>query len=167
MSYDNTNSAALFPVEQKKSEKAADERGSMNLEGTELWLSAWLKEDKNGNTFRSLSAQPKNDPDHARRQFSGVLFEVREPSSEKAPTWEGHMELEMGLKIGLVGWNRVSQNGTPYMSIKLEEFKEREIKRKPLPGIKSLPGAPAAQQAQPAPQHPAELLNDFEDDLPF
>jgi uncharacterized protein (DUF736 family) len=58
--YDNTNSGALFKNEDKESEKHPDYRGSINVGGTDFWLSAWLKTSKKGTKFMSLSVQPKN-----------------------------------------------------------------------------------------------------------
>jgi hypothetical protein len=54
MEYDNTNSGALFKAE-KKTDSHPDYNGSINIDGTDYWLSAWLKKDKNGNTYMSLS----------------------------------------------------------------------------------------------------------------
>ena len=60
--YDNTNSGALFKNRDKDEAhpKWADYQGSINIEGTEYWLSAWLKESKKGEKFMSLSVKPKN-----------------------------------------------------------------------------------------------------------
>jgi hypothetical protein len=54
MEYDNTNSGALFKAE-KKTDNHPDYNGSINIDGTDYWLSAWLKKDKNGNAYMSLS----------------------------------------------------------------------------------------------------------------
>ncbi len=57
--YDNTNSGALFKNDRKQSERHPDYRGSVNVGGREYWLSAWIKEGRNGK-FMSLSVQPKD-----------------------------------------------------------------------------------------------------------
>ena len=58
--YDNTNSGALFRNDKKETEKHPDYKGSLNVDGTDYWLSAWLKESKEGKKFMSLSVQPKD-----------------------------------------------------------------------------------------------------------
>lgn len=59
MTYDNTNRGALFKNEEKQSDKHADYRGSINVDGKEFWLDAWLKKSKAGKTYMSLSVKPK------------------------------------------------------------------------------------------------------------
>jgi len=54
MEYDNTNSGVLFKNTRKETEKHPDYTGSINIEGTDRWLSAWVKEGKSGKFF-SLS----------------------------------------------------------------------------------------------------------------
>lgn len=58
--YDNTNRGALFKNDRKESENHADYRGNLNVGGREHWLSAWIKTDRNGNKFMSLSIKPKD-----------------------------------------------------------------------------------------------------------
>jgi len=58
--YDNTNSGVLFKNDRKETEKHPDYKGSINIEGTEYWLSGWKKESKKG-PLLSLSVQPKDD----------------------------------------------------------------------------------------------------------
>ena len=41
--YDDTNRGALFKNERKEAETHADYRGSINVGGTDFWISAWLK----------------------------------------------------------------------------------------------------------------------------
>jgi len=61
MEYDNTNRGALFRNEDKdpNDDKDRDYSGSINIEGTEYWLSGWIKTSKNGRKFLSLSVKPK------------------------------------------------------------------------------------------------------------
>ena len=61
MEYDDTNRGVLFRNEKKETEKHADYRGELNVDGTEFWLSAWVKESKNGKKFMSLSVKPKDE----------------------------------------------------------------------------------------------------------
>lgn len=58
MSYDNTNSGALFKNDKKGVESRPDYNGSINVDGTDYWLSAWIKEGKSGK-FMSLAVKPK------------------------------------------------------------------------------------------------------------
>lgn len=69
--YDNTNSGALFKNKDKTPDKPnwADYQGSLNVEGGDYWISAWLKKDKSGKPYMSLSVKPKQDqPSRATRQ---------------------------------------------------------------------------------------------------
>lgn len=60
MEYDNTNRGSLFKNDRKDDAKFPDYKGSINVEGTEYWLSAWIKVSKDGNKFMSLSLKNKN-----------------------------------------------------------------------------------------------------------
>lgn len=62
--YDNTNRGALFKNEDKQSDRHADYRGQINVDGKEFWLDAWLKKSKAGKTFMSLSVKPKMAREH-------------------------------------------------------------------------------------------------------
>ena len=66
--YDNTNSGILYRNREKAKEGAnpkwPDYKGSLNVGGTDYWLSAWLKTGGDGTKmagqkFFSLSIQPK------------------------------------------------------------------------------------------------------------
>jgi hypothetical protein len=56
--FDNTNRGTLFKNDRKESDSHPDYKGSINVNGEELWLSAWIKDGKNGK-FMSLSVKPK------------------------------------------------------------------------------------------------------------
>ena len=60
MEYDNTNRGVLFKNDRKESDRHPEYKGSINVDGQEFWLSAWVKDGKSGK-FMSLSIQPKND----------------------------------------------------------------------------------------------------------
>ncbi len=59
--YDNTNRGVLFSERDRKTkDNDRDYSGSINIEGTEYWLSAWIKvSKKTGGKFLSLSVKPK------------------------------------------------------------------------------------------------------------
>lgn len=60
--YDPTNRGALFSNRDKKtSENFPDYGGSLNVDGKEYFISAWLKDGPKGK-FMSLSVKPKEAP---------------------------------------------------------------------------------------------------------
>jgi hypothetical protein len=64
MTYDNTNSGMLARNDKKETEKHPDFKGSINVDGVDYWLSAWVKEGKEGGKmagrkYFSLSVSPK------------------------------------------------------------------------------------------------------------
>ena len=61
MQYDNTNSGVLFRNEKKQTEKHPDFTGSINSEGREFFLSAWVNESKDGKKYFKLSLTPKDE----------------------------------------------------------------------------------------------------------
>ena len=62
MKFDNTDRGVLYRNENKTSDNHPDYSGSVNVSGTDYWLSGWVKESsKDGKKFFSLSVKPKND----------------------------------------------------------------------------------------------------------
>ena len=59
--YDNTNRGSLFKNDKKTEEKHPDLSGSINIEGTEYWISGWSKMSKSGQKFLSLSVRQKQE----------------------------------------------------------------------------------------------------------
>jgi uncharacterized protein (DUF736 family) len=58
--FDDSNRGALFKNDRKETEKHPDYKGSINVAGHDYWLSAWLKESKDGKKYMSLSVQQKD-----------------------------------------------------------------------------------------------------------
>jgi hypothetical protein len=83
--YDNTNRGTLFKNERKEQETHADYNGSVNIEGVEYYLNAWIKESKkDGSKFFSLSVKPK--------------AQQTKPAQEK-PKYQGRKQDEEGNEI--------------------------------------------------------------------
>lgn len=59
MKFDNTNRGALFKNDRREKDTDAEYRGTVNIDGRDFWLNAWIKEAKAGNKFMSLSVRPK------------------------------------------------------------------------------------------------------------
>ena len=65
--YDNTNSGLLAKNDKQGNESRPDYRGSINVDGREYWLSAWIKQGRDGTKlagqkYMSLSVKPKDAP---------------------------------------------------------------------------------------------------------
>lgn len=59
MAYDNTNKGVLFRNERRQNDKQPEYTGNINFDGTDCWLNAWVKTDKNGRKYFSLSVKKK------------------------------------------------------------------------------------------------------------
>ena len=61
MAFDNTNRGILSKNQNKTADNHPEYSGSLNVDGTDYWLSAWIKESsKDGKKFFSLSIKPKD-----------------------------------------------------------------------------------------------------------
>lgn len=65
--FDRTNSGVLFKNERKEKDSHPDYTGNINVNGTEMWLSAWIKQGQKGK-FMSLSVKPKEQARQAPAQ---------------------------------------------------------------------------------------------------
>ena len=59
MEYDNNNTGAIFKNDRKETDRHPDYNGSCEINGVEMWMSAWIKTSKNGKKFMSFSFNPK------------------------------------------------------------------------------------------------------------
>ena len=59
--YDNNMRGVLFKNDRKEKDTHPDYKGSCEINGEEMWMSALLKNGKNG-TFMSFSFTPKEQP---------------------------------------------------------------------------------------------------------
>lgn len=75
MEYDNTNSGVLFKNDKKtEGSKQPDYKGTINVNGEEKELAAWLREGKAGNKFLSLKlSEPYK---------KGDVYKMNEPQEE-------------------------------------------------------------------------------------
>jgi hypothetical protein len=83
MEYDNSNRGVLFKNDRKEKDTHPDYKGSYtDGNGAEFWLSAWLKKDKNGNTFMSLSTTAKDEVHAKGMQQARQVFEQEADTSD-------------------------------------------------------------------------------------
>jgi hypothetical protein len=54
------NSGAVFNNERKEKDTHPDRTGDAVIDGKAYWVNGWLKKDKNGKPFLSLSFNPKD-----------------------------------------------------------------------------------------------------------
>jgi len=74
--FDKTNTGAIFKNDTEgKSEAFPPYGGSINVDGTEYWLSAWVKDGKKGKFF-SLAIKPKEDAAPKARKAPAADFEA-------------------------------------------------------------------------------------------
>lgn len=53
------NSGSVFKNERKEKDTHPDRTGSAMIGGVAYWVNGWVKQDRNGNQFLSLSFKPK------------------------------------------------------------------------------------------------------------
>ena len=79
MTFDNTNRAVLFKNATKKTDNHPDYSGSLNFEGVECFLDAWIKTSESGKKFMSLSLKRKD------KQRENSRPEPRPPEPRSQP----------------------------------------------------------------------------------
>jgi len=83
--YDNTNRGVLFKNDRKQEgDKKPEYTGSLNVDGVEFFLDAWLKVGKSGAKFMSVSVKRKDkQPEAALQQRQPA------PAARQAPASQG------------------------------------------------------------------------------
>lgn len=56
--YDNTNTGVMFVNDKGDNPKRPDRKGSLNVDGTDYWISGWVRE-KDGKPYLSLKVERK------------------------------------------------------------------------------------------------------------
>ena len=77
--YDNNNRGALFKNNKRTNDKQPEYNGSVEVNNVEYYISAWVKESKNGQKFFSLSFTPKD------QQQASVTPSVTEDVNDSIP----------------------------------------------------------------------------------
>lgn len=82
--YDNTNSGILSKNDRREKDTHPEYTGTINVEGVDYWLSAWVKERKDGSgKFFSLSVRPKQAQAPAPRQQQKPASKAKGVSMEE------------------------------------------------------------------------------------
>lgn len=55
MDVERENSGFLFKNDRKEEDHHSDYQGSVNIDGNQMWINAWLKTGKDGRKYLSLS----------------------------------------------------------------------------------------------------------------
>lgn len=61
MPYDNSMRGVLFPNDRKTTDKHPDYKGNGEVNGTEVWISAWVKQSQAGQSYLSISFENKDE----------------------------------------------------------------------------------------------------------
>lgn len=80
------NNGALFRNERKERENHPDYTGKAMIEGVEYWVSAWVKETRDGKKYFSMAYKPKDEQGTTARSAPGA--QRRGPSNPRDSRWD-------------------------------------------------------------------------------
>lgn len=80
MQYDNTNTGMLKRNPNRETEKHPEFTGSINIEGVEYWLAAWVNTAKEGSKIAGqkyfhLKVSPKDAPPKAKKPAEAPSYD--------------------------------------------------------------------------------------------
>lgn len=73
--YDNTNTGMMMRNRNRETEKHPEFTGSINIDGVEYWLSAWVNTGKDGSKIQG-------------QKYFSLKFKPKDESKPKAPSKE-------------------------------------------------------------------------------
>lgn len=84
--YDNTNRGVLFRNNRKEEgDKKPEYTGSLNVDGVEFFLDAWLKTSQNGAKFMSVSVKRKDkqaEPPRTQQKAPEINYQGRQSRND-------------------------------------------------------------------------------------
>lgn len=75
------NTGTLFKNHKKENEKQPTHTGTINIEGVEYYLNAWVNETKKGEKYFAIKVKPKEIKVNAHNQAKANAYQA-------APAWE-------------------------------------------------------------------------------
>ena len=84
MAYDKNNSGSLFKNNRKEKPTHPDYTGKINANGEDYYLSAWVKEGKNGKFF-SLALKPVSERQQLDTGSGGNHIDSRHDMDDEIP----------------------------------------------------------------------------------
>lgn len=93
MTYNNTNSGALFINEDKKGDRHPDFKGPINIDGKDYFVSGWNNTASSGKKYISLKVTPKREvgtrKDESYNDYAGTSAPVADARDSARATETG------------------------------------------------------------------------------